>query len=214
MQIGTLVLSVALALAGATSAHAASPAEAVILLEMTPLPADGDLKLAATLRPTITAFDDGTKALKSAYLGRWIGSVPAGGGRPAAMVWGAKVKPGAYVLSGLAAQTYWNACFDKAAIAFDVAPGAVVYVGQFDPRPTLAEMAKGLPRSSHNLEFHYLSTAQPAFVTPPGEVADWQTRIAPRLTAAFPNATAAPEPAKIRTTTFTRRREFLGKVAC
>ncbi|MET0272689.1 MAG: hypothetical protein ABW360_06830 [Phenylobacterium sp.] len=210
----TLALAIALALAGVTSAFAAAPADAVILLEMAPLPGDGDPKLAATLRPTITAFDPATSALKSPYLGRWIGPVSAGGDRPTGLVWGAKVKPGAYTLSGLAAQTYWNACFDKAAVVFDVAPGAVVYVGQFDPRPTLVEMAAGLPRSSRNFEFLYLSAAQPARLTPPAEVPDWQSRIAPVLAAAFPTAMSAPEAAAIRVASFKRRRSLLGPLSC
>jgi hypothetical protein len=52
------------------------------------------------------------------------------------------VTPGTYVIKGLSQQDFWTACYQDNSLRFDVRPGEIVYLGEFDPAPGLATIQK------------------------------------------------------------------------
>ena len=52
------------------------------------------------------------------------------------------VTPGTYVIKGLSQQDFWTACYQDNSLRFDVRPGEIVYLGEFDPGPGLTTIQK------------------------------------------------------------------------
>ena len=81
------------------------------------------------------------------------------------------VRPGTYVLHSLIKQTIWDLCFAHDTQAFTVRPGAVVYLGVFEPgdyTPTLDQAVHqaGEATRNRNSVASYMDIAPPARTQP------------------------------------------------
>ncbi len=52
------------------------------------------------------------------------------------------VTPGTYAFTAVSQQMYWNACLQSATYSFEVKPGEVLFLGDFDPEPQLEQIQK------------------------------------------------------------------------
>lgn len=98
------------------------------------------------LKPTRTGynlvgqqFDPANHLLKAgSFKGGWA-SFDVDPGMPYAAL---KVVPGTYVFSGLSQQSAWMSCFQDSSVTFDLKAGEVLYLGEFDPVPILADLQR------------------------------------------------------------------------
>ena len=82
------------------------------------------------------------------------------------------VTPGTYVIQALSQQAYWSACYQDNSLRFDVKPGEIVYLGEFDPGPGLALSTKqaqerGQTTSSNSMSYYYFDNIPPPVLTIP-----------------------------------------------
>jgi hypothetical protein len=85
------------------------------------------------------------------------------------------VKPGPYLFVVYSQQLAWAACLHKATLAFDVRPGEIVFLGEFDPTPQSAFMAQEASKNGEQtatygeLYWYYDSVPPPALGFPKGK---------------------------------------------
>lgn len=112
------------------------------------------------------------------------------------------LKPGTYVVMQVFQQQHWGLCYAAATWQFSVAPGQIVYLGNFDARASFGELQSAASRngnsSSYNIQyFQYFASSSPYLTDADnGEglrrASEWLKTASPRTTSAPASATIAP----------------------
>lgn len=104
------------------------------------------------------------------------------------------ITPGTHVFALFAQQLWWSACFQAGTWKFDVKPGEVVYLGEFNPEPSFDAIAKhatangDFSASSGNRHFYFDDIPPPAVSLPQDKekgVADVQGFVKTRMPNVF-----------------------------
>ncbi|HKX64331.1 MAG TPA: hypothetical protein VJM78_03415 [Rhizomicrobium sp.] len=124
---------------GKIALNAASP-EGVILMKLTPSPIVYSL--------TIQKFDaPNQRLLGGSFSGGWANFEELSSQPYVAK----SVAPGTYVVTSLAQQTWWTACFQDGTYSFEVKPGEVVYLGTFNALPSLVALSLHVKREGPSM---------------------------------------------------------------
>lgn len=115
----------------------------------------------------ISSYDKTERALQISSFGGWATlDVPGGTAEYVAR----KVKPGDYVVMAFAQQSQWALCFHDDSLGFQVKPGEVVYLGEFDPSQHFTQLQnnalsnRDIVASSSTLH-HYFDNILPPQLT-------------------------------------------------
>lgn len=124
------------------------------------------------------------------------------------------IEPGTYVVRDVTQQLNWSVCFHDNSVSFNVAPGEVVYLGRFDPRPHLQQLQQiarstgrtrtGMGQGPH----HFFDNILPPALTPPAATDVDSVRAF--LAGSFPRITAPVRMADLRAAQFGIGRPLLG----
>lgn len=128
------------------------------------------------------------------------------------------VRPGSFVYRAWTSQTAWAVCFHADTLSFDVGPGEVVFLGNFDGSVHSRELQVNAllngdfsvtTNRGNPIEFHhYFDDISPPDVTPPtAESLDAATRW---LNSTMPNVTAPVRSAEYAPATFAVGRTLTG----
>ncbi|MBC7767514.1 MAG: hypothetical protein H7124_01870 [Phycisphaerales bacterium] len=112
-----------------------------------------------------------------------------------------EARPGRYLLTNVGVQGYWAVCFSEQTIAFDLAPGDVVFLGDFNPAPhirQLHQIARDTGQTAtRGGAVHFFDDIEPPRLREPTEegraaLEAFLRRTAPGVTAPVRSATLEP----------------------
>jgi hypothetical protein len=155
---------------------------------------------------TFNAADGETQSLSLGYFltfSRYPGE-SAGGSPPALGDWihvdipkegterfyAAPAPAGTYAFEALnvGGGVSWGTCFNRATVSFEVPAGAIVYLGEFSPRPVFEDIATNLPGALPIGEYRYLfDRTAPTLGAPDSEqqktaqISEFLQRVYPRV---------------------------------
>jgi hypothetical protein len=157
----------------------------------------------------IGAFSPETGQFHAGPLGGWVWTGAMGKGPNARRYFIGAAQPGTYAIQQILVG-HWGVCFNGGTKMFDVAPGAVTFVGRIDPNPSLLAIMRGhLPTLARQGQYFYVfDTPRPALTTPeqnPGWEAELKTYL-----SALPAANAPLRAAVLRDATFNTGRDLFG----
>jgi hypothetical protein len=128
------LLFVAVAVAACQSSNPAdqsleaSEDAAIVLMKVNPAPLEYSLNL--------STFDEKQQALTANSFSGYTSF----GVEPGNVYVARKIAPGTHVFAGFIQQYYWTGCFQSATLAFDVKPGEILYLGEYNPLPHFLAM--------------------------------------------------------------------------
>lgn len=158
-----------------------------------------DLRDSALYNLGVTAFDPASGKLTANFFGGWAGIDPQSAAISERSYLVGQAKPGAYALTDLRLGQ-WGICYNNGTVRFDVRPGEVVFVGRYNPNPSLTELSQAVrsgklpPRATQTQFFYLFDTPRPD-LTPPDRVEGWREGVQTYLAANFPNVSAPLTPA-------------------
>lgn len=125
-----------------------------------------------------------------------------------------KTKPGTYGLLSVSLSA-WGTCFDGGSVVFDVQPGKVTFIGRYDASQNLGEVTDAvrtgvLPRVTGANALEYIFGVSRPSLTPPGEMADWNTGFGEWLKTAEPGVTGEVVAADLTPITFNTGTDAFG----
>lgn len=175
-------------------------------------------RLSVTYTLGISRFDPvAQNLLTGSFSGGWV-NVLVDGGVPGHSYVLRKVKPGTYVIRDVSQQHYWAVCFGDATRQFSIAPGQLLFLGDFDGATAIAELHAnvrsnpGHGRAQQGTIHHYLDNVTPPRLTEPDAMA--LAAAAAWLKAESPGTTAAPVAATLTPAKFGTGVTLFGQRAC
>lgn len=126
-----------------------------------------------------------------------------------------QVNPGTHVIWSISQQDEWTACFHRQTLSFEVRPGQIVYIGEFDQRPYLGQIQALAVKNRDfftKLPIFYLDNIMPPRLSP---VTDTSLASAKTFVSnAMPNANAPVVAAKLEPARFATGYSLFGERVC
>ena len=157
-------------------------------------------------------FDPVQSSLQSNSFGGWA-NIDVRGDRSTDGYLVRRIKPGTYVLRDVSQQSAWGVCFHERTVQFDVKPGQVLYLGQFDGVTAVTELQRNAvthgDMTARGSDVHlYFDGITPPTFTPvdPAEL----DRVKAFMASAMPKTSVAPQAVAFRPATFGTGRDLFG----
>ena len=119
----------------------------------------------------IASYDEANEAIGTVFSGLHILKPSVS---PLPQYLAMTIDPGVYAFSYMEQQNHWAVCFSEKTQSFAVKPGEAVFLGEFNPRPNLAQLQElvfgsGASLASQYAHYFYFDGVLPPQITNPAE---------------------------------------------